>query len=117
MIFYLSVKYVLISVTGLCAAGFSYGLFIYNKRFNPLRIHLFSVTLVVLMLAYLLLCAGFSFYCFYWGKPSAGILCLVSLLTPFIIGVTGNRYSRAKLFFAAQIAALSASSVLFALYL
>lgn len=106
-------KYAFVADTVLCAAGFCYGMLVYNKKFNPLKMHRFSVTLVVLLLVYLLFCLFFSVYCFLSGNTIPAIVCAVSMLAPFIIGVSGNGYSRAKLFYSIQIIALITSAAFF----
>lgn len=110
-------KYAFIADTVLCAAGFFYGMLVYNKKFNSLKMHRFSVTLVVLLLVYLIFCIFFSVYCFLAGKSISAIVCAVSMFAPFIIGISGNHYSRAKLFYSVQIIALIASAAFFLILL
>jgi hypothetical protein len=94
---------VLIGANALCLGGFYYAKIAYNRRFNPQIMHYFSVALVVSFLAYLMLSLFFSVFYVMNGNLLAGAVCCAAFANPFIVGMTGNDYDRAKKYYIVQI--------------
>jgi hypothetical protein len=88
----------------LCFCGVFYGRQIYDREdMNPRRVHLFSITFIVIFLLYLSSMTIFSIYLLFIGHFFYASLFLFFITSPFIIGVLGNNFDRAKIYFNLQL--------------
>jgi hypothetical protein len=94
---------ILVGANTLCLSGFYYAKIVYNKKFNPLTMHYFSVALVVSFLVYLLMALFFSVFYLMNGNIIWGLFFLAALVNPFVIGILGNNYNKADRYYSTQI--------------
>jgi len=90
-------------------AGIYYGKIIYNKKFRAKRVHYLTVGVAVGMIVYLIILiyyiAGFILV----KDFIKSAVCLLFLTSPFLIGVYGNNYDKAKTYFNIQLGLLALS--------
>jgi hypothetical protein len=83
-----------------------YGKLIYNKKFKARRVHYLMVTFGLTMVVYYPLLLIYSIAFMLNNKPLYALACLSFIASPYIIGIFGNNYDRAKTYFNIQLVLL-----------
>jgi len=84
---------------------------IYNKKFHAKKNHYLAIFMAINMVIYylfMILCA-FSF--FLEQEFLDSFICLFFVISPYLIGIYGNDYDKARLYFGIQLLLLVASFV------
>ena len=84
---------------------------IYNKKFHAKRNHYLAVFMAINMVIYYLFMILCSFSFFIEEEFSYSFLCLFFIISPYLIGIYGNDYDKAKLYFGIQLFILLGSLI------
>ncbi|MCL2155674.1 MAG: hypothetical protein FWH53_08425 [Leptospirales bacterium] len=84
---------------------------IYNKKFNSKRNHYLAVFMAINMVIYYLFMIVCAFSFFLEEEFFNSFLCLFFVMSPYLIGIYGNDYDKAKWYFGIQLFILLVSLV------
>jgi len=84
---------------------------IYNKKFHAKRIHYMAVFMGLNMVVYFLFMIVCAFSFFLEKEFFNSFLSLLFAISPYLIGIYGNDYDKAKFYFGLQLLLLVASFV------
>ena len=84
---------------------------IYNKKFHAKRNHYLAVFMAINMIIYYLFMAVCAFSFFLEKEYVNSFICLFFVISPYLIGIYGNDYEKAKFYFRIQLFVLLLSFV------
>ncbi len=101
-----SLKGVAIAVNSLFFTGVYFGMKTYNKKFRARRVHKLTVGLAVGLMMYILILMFYAFSFVLEKHFLKSAACLFFAASPFLIGISGNDYNKAKTYFIIQLIVL-----------